>query len=60
MDIEKAYQILNSNNHYDIFYQDRPVWIQEISNLTAKVGFIDNFEEQDVYISDLYELIDDY
>lgn len=59
MDIEKAYQIFNSNDHYDILYQDRPVWIQELSPLTAHIGFIDNFEEQDVYISDLYELIED-
>ena len=47
--------ILKNKEKTDIFYGDRPVWIQEISNDKAKVGFVDNFEEKDVYIKDLYE-----
>ncbi len=40
---------------HDVYYDDRPVWIQEIDNNIAKVGFIDNNEERNVYIEDLYE-----
>lgn len=29
--------------------------IQGVNQHVAKVGFIDNFEEKDVYIEDLYE-----
>ena len=39
----------------DIFYGDRPVWIQGVTQHVAKIGFTDNFEEKDVYIEDLYE-----
>lgn len=48
--------ILKNKEIKDIYYNDRPVWIQEInSNNIAKVGFVDNFEEKDIHISDLYE-----
>ena len=47
--------ILSNKEKVDIFYGDRPVWIQEINNTRAKVGFVDDFGEQDVYIKDLYE-----
>lgn len=57
MDIKRINHILNNKEKCDIFYNDRPVWIQGIdsSNDIAKVGFIDNFEEKDVFIKDLYE-----
>lgn len=55
MDINRVQAILNNNEKRDVFYEDRPVWIQELANDKAKVGFIDNFEERDVYIKDLYE-----
>ena len=55
MDINKVQAILNNKEKRDIFFEDRPVWIQEISQDKAKVGFVDNFEERDVYIKDLYE-----
>ena len=47
--------ILNNDEKVDIFYDERPVWIQGINEHIAKVGFIDNFEERDVFIEDLYE-----
>ena len=52
---EKYY--LNNKEKCDVYYDDRPVWIQCIddSKYVAKVGFVDNFEEKDVYIKDLYE-----
>lgn len=55
MDLNRVNSILNNKEKCDIFYRDRPVWIQEISDTTAKVGFVDNFEEKDVFIKDLYE-----
>ena len=57
MDIDRINSILNNKEKSDIFYDDRPVWIQEINetNNSAKVGFVDTFEEKDVFIQDLYE-----
>ena len=59
MDMKRINQIVNNDKKFDIFYDDRPVWIQELdySNQTAKIGFVDNFEERDVFIKDLYENI---
>lgn len=55
MDMYRINSILSNDEKVDVFYQDRPVWIQGISDTKAKVGFIDNFEEKDVFIKDLYE-----
>lgn len=55
MEYQRVYEILRNKEKTDVMYQDRPVWIQEINQHMAKVGFIDNFEEKDVYIEDLYE-----
>lgn len=57
MNLERIHYILNNKQKCDVFYDERPVWIQGIddSNDIAKVGFVDNFEEKDVYIEDLYE-----
>lgn len=55
MNIHRINSILSNDEKVDIFYNGRPVWIQEISNETAKIGFVDNFEEKDVSIKDLHE-----
>lgn len=55
MDVNRVHSILDNKEKFDVFYNDRPVWIQGINDNIAKVGFIDNFEEKDVYINDLYE-----
>lgn len=55
MNLERVHAMLNNKEKLDIYYNERPVWIQEIQGNIAKIGFIDNFEEQDVYIEDLYE-----
>ena len=55
MNLERINSILNNKEKCDVFYDNIAVWIQGISNTTAKVGFIDNFEEKDVEIQDLYE-----
>ena len=55
MDIYRINSILFNDEKFDVFYKDRPVWIQGISNDIAKVGFVDNFEEMDVRITELYD-----
>lgn len=55
MDINRVQAVLSNKEKTDIFYDDRAVWIQELNNDRAKVGFVDNFEEKDVFIKDLYE-----
>jgi H-type small acid-soluble spore protein len=57
MDLQRIHLILNNKEKCDIFYDDRPVWIQGVDdkNDVAKVGFVDNFEEKDVFVDDLYE-----
>ena len=55
MELNRLNSILSNKEKLDIFYEDRPVWIQEICDNRAKIGFVDNFHEQDVFITDLYE-----
>ena len=57
MNLERIHYILNNKEKCDVFYDERPVWIQGIdtSKDIAKIGFVDNFEEKNVYVEDLYE-----
>lgn len=55
MNLQRAFEIVKNKEKKDVFYNERPVWIQEVKDNKAKIGFIDNFEEKDVYIEDLYE-----
>ena len=55
MNLERIQAMLKNKEKVDIFYDNRTVWIQELNQNIAKVGFTDNFEERDVYIEDLYE-----
>ena len=55
MEYKRVSEILKNKEKTDVYYNDRPVWIQELNHNIAKVGFIDNFEEKDISISDLYE-----
>ena len=55
MNSKRIFEIINNKEIKDIYYNDRPVWVQEINNNMAKVGFMDVHEESDVYIEDLYE-----
>ena len=57
MELNRINSILSNDDKFDIFYDNRSVWIQSIdaNNNRAKVGFVDNFEEKDVFIKDLYE-----
>lgn len=56
MNKKRVCEILKSKEKYNVFYDNRPVWIQEIDgNNIAKIGFVDKVEERDVYLKDLYE-----
>ena len=55
MNINRINTILNNDEKFDVFYENRPVWIQGVNDNIAKIGFVDNFEERDVFINDLYE-----
>ena len=55
MNKERIFEILEKKEIYDVYYNERPVWIQSLKDDIAKIGFIDNFEEKDVYVEDLYE-----
>lgn len=55
MNLERVHAMLNNKEKVDVFYNERPVWVQEVHDDIAKIGFIDSFEEKDVYIEDLYE-----
>ena len=55
MKISKINEILKNKEKIDIYYNERPVWVHEVNNNIARIGFIDNFEERDVFVEDLYE-----
>lgn len=55
MNTKRIFEIMKDKEIRDIYYNERPVWIQEINSNIAKVGFMDNNEEKDVFIEDLYE-----
>lgn len=55
MDLKRVNSILDNKEKFDIFYEERPVWIQGVNDEVARIGFVDDFEERDVYIEDLYE-----
>lgn len=54
MNHKRVKEIVENREILDIYYRDDPVWIQEIKQDTAKVGFM-NGMTQDVFIKDLYE-----
>ncbi len=55
MNIQRIHEILKNKEKSEVLYDDRPVWIQEVNDNIATVGFIDGSGDKDVYIEDLYE-----
>lgn len=55
MNKQRVNEILNHRNLSEVFYNEKPVWIQEVHDDIAKIGFLDGSSEKDVYIDDLYE-----
>lgn len=55
MNYQRINEILANKEKCDVFYEDKLVWIQELNNNIAKIGFIDGSDDKDVYIEDLHE-----
>lgn len=55
MNRKRVNEILNHRNICDVFYNEKAVWIQDVHDDIATVGFLDGSTDKDVYIEDLYE-----
>lgn len=55
MNKQRINEILNHRGLSEVFYNEKPVWIQDVHDDIATIGFLDGFEEKNVYIEDLYE-----
>ena len=55
MNKQRANEIINNKKICNVYYNHQPVWIQEINNEIAKIGFMNITEEKSVNIKDLYE-----
>lgn len=55
MNRERVNEILNHRSLSEVFYNERPVWIQNVHDDIATIGFLDGSREKKVYIEDLYE-----
>lgn len=55
MNIKRAFEIINNKEICDVFYNNEPVWIQELDNNKATIGFMNFNEVENVNIEDLKE-----
>ncbi len=55
MNHKRAVEIVSNKKICDVYYQNHPVWIQELEPYIAKIGYMDVMKEQEVPIKDLYE-----
>ena len=55
MNKKRINEILNHRQLNEVYYNEKPVWIQEVNDDIARIGFLDGSQEKDVYIDDLYE-----
>lgn len=55
MNYDEVNSIIKNKRKTDVFYNNNPVWIQDVNKDIARVGFIYENVEKDVYIKDLYE-----
>ena len=55
MNKERLNEILNHRHLSEVFYNEKPVWIQDVHDDIATIGFLDGSKEKDVFIEDLYE-----
>ena len=52
---KRVCEILKNKDIKEIYYNDQPVWIQEVHGNKATVGFVDSNDTKDLYIKELYE-----
>lgn len=55
MEIKRISEIINNREITDVFYNDKVVWIQELNNEVAKVGFLNGDNDMYVLAKDLSE-----
>jgi len=55
MDKRKIFEIMKDQQKHDVLYENKAVWIQEVNDDIATIGFLDGSSEKNVYIEDLYE-----
>lgn len=55
MNEERLTEILGSNQPIDVFYNAKPIWIQEVIGHTVTIGFMDGSQPKNVLMQDLYE-----
>ena len=55
MDYKRAKDICYGKNITDVYFDNEPVWIQELNDNVATVGFINKAVTKDVRVEDLYE-----
>lgn len=48
-------EILKDKKINEVYYNEQPIWIQEIHGNKATVGFVNSDETKDLYVDDLYE-----
>ena len=48
-------EILKNKSIQEIYYNEQPVWVQEVHGNKATVGFLNSNDTKDIYIDDLYE-----
>lgn len=55
MTSKRVCEILKNKKIKEIYYNEQPVWVQEVHGNKATVGFVDSNKTQDLYVNDLYE-----
>ena len=55
MNNKRLHDILNQNGIKELFYKNKPVWVQEVHDDVVRIGFLDGSKEQDINIQDLHE-----
>ena len=54
---KRVCEILKNKDIKEIYYNDQPVWIQEVHGNKATVGFVGSNDTKDLYIKELYEIL---
>ena len=52
---KRVCEILQNKDIKEIYYNDQPVWIQEVHGNKATVGFVGSNDTKDLYVKELYE-----
>ena len=55
MNKQRLNEILDHRQLSEVFYEEKPVWIQEVHGNKATVGFVGSNDTKDLYIKELYE-----